>query len=106
MSCCSACSQGHSCSGSKKPRKNPSKRPSSKLDAGTKSQIAWIMGNVHVGVPDEEVAADWMRRCAKAGATAAQTRAIVKHALAVHHKNLGLYGAVMSGRIGSGRRKR
>lgn len=90
----------------RKPRKNPSKRPSSKLDGGTKSQIAWIMGNVHVGVPDEEVIADWNRRCAKAGLTPALSRAVVKHALSVHHKNIGLYNDVMGGRIGSGRRKR
>jgi hypothetical protein len=69
-----------------------------------KGEIDWIVGNMHVGTPDEEVADDIARRCAKVGVPKAVATACVRHALKTHQRNRDLYSDVMMGR--TSRRKK
>ena len=92
-SCCSACSKGRPCCGS---RKNPSS-PRPKLLGGDKSQIAWIVGNFHVSTPDEEIVADMRRRLEVSKTPKGLHSLVIKYALRVHHNNQKLYTSVMRG---------
>jgi hypothetical protein len=109
MSCCSACAQGHACSGSRdnprKRRHNPDKKPSAASKV-PKSQIDFIVGNIHVGTPDEEVADNIRRRCEKNGFPAAVMKACVVYALKAHKRNRDLYNDVMMGRTSRRRSSR
>ena len=110
-SCCSACARGHAGSGGRRTRSNPDDAPAkakkpSVASQVPKQQIEWIMGNVHVLTPDEEVVGDWKKRCARAKVSPALEKAIIAYALKVHHKNRDLFTDVMSGSIGSGKPRR
>lgn len=61
--------------------------------------IEWLVGKLHVGTPDDEVAADIRRRAEKAGWPAEARDRAVKIAPAAHHKNRDLYYDVVRGRI-------
>ena len=60
--------------------------------------IRQIVGRLHVGTSDAEVA-EYAASRLKKGASAATIRAVKKCAVKVHHKNRRLYSQVMSGRI-------
>lgn len=64
-----------------------------------KASIRWLVGRIHVGTPAEEVASDFTERARKAGASEAETAAIVEYALQSHYANQAEYRAVMSGRF-------
>lgn len=64
-----------------------------------KGQIEWLVGNMHVGVPDDEVRADIEARARKAGASASFAKACGNYAVTVHHRNQKLYNDVMGGRL-------
>lgn len=64
------------------------------LRAIPRAGIKMVIGRLHVGTPDAEIAADWERRCdeAKLGdqsvtVTPYQRRRIIRYALAAHHAN-------------------
>jgi hypothetical protein len=66
-----------------------------------KQSIEWLVNRLHVSVSDEEVARD-MRRRVRIGTpnvTDSTEKRIVAYALKCHHKNRGLYQAVVSGRF-------
>lgn len=69
-----------------------------------RSQIDLIVGNLHVGTPDEEVAADIRKRCEGSDMPAPVVTLAVKYAVDRHQKNRGVYSDVMSGRAGRARR--
>ena len=50
-------------------------------------QIEWIVDRLHVGAPDDIVAADIRRRCTAEGWTEALIARAIKLALARHHAN-------------------
>lgn len=60
--------------------------------------IRQIVGRLHVGTPDAEVA-EYAASKLKKGASAATIRAVKKCAVKEHHKNRKLYTDVMGGRI-------
>ena len=66
-----------------------------------KASIEWLVNRLHVSTTDEEVATDMRRRVRTAtpDVTAAVEKRIVAYALKCHHKNQGLYRAVVSGRL-------
>ena len=69
------------------------------------SQVRWIVGKIHCGTPDSEVAGDAMRRAEKAvwqgkPLTKAQKKKVVDAFLKAHHENQNLYCDVMQGRFG------
>lgn len=73
--------------------------------------VRWLMGKIHCGTPDSEVAADAMKRANAAKwfgrpLTAAQKKTVVNAFLKAHHENRGLYCDVMSGRVGRRRSRR
>lgn len=75
------------------------------------ASIRWLMGRIHCGTPDSEVAADASRRANEARwfgkpLTASQKKKVVSAFLKAHHENQGLYCQVVSGRIGSGKKRR
>lgn len=75
------------------------------------SSIRWLMGRIHCGTPDSEVKADAMRRASEAKwfgkpLTNGQKKKVVDAFIKAHHENQGLYCQVMSGRIGSGKKRR
>lgn len=86
-------------------RHNPDKKPSAASKV-PKSQIDFIVGNIHVGTPDEEVADNIRRRCEKNGFPAAVMKACVVYALKAHKRNRDLYNDVMMGRTSRRRSSR
>lgn len=60
--------------------------------------IRQIVGRLHVGTPDAEVA-EYAASKLKKGASAATIRAVKKCAVKLHHRNRKLYTDVMGGRI-------
>ena len=86
-------------------RSNPDKKPSAASKV-PKSQIDFIVGNIHVGTPDEEVADNIRRRCEKNGFPAAVMKACVVYALKAHKRNRDLYNDVMMGRTSRRRSSR
>jgi len=66
-----------------------------------RSQIEMIVGNMHVGASDEEVAAEIEKR-SEGWPQGARSLAL-KYAIKCHRRNRGLYSDVMGGRIGRGR---
>lgn len=69
-----------------------------------RSQIDFIVGNFHVGTPDEEVAADIRERAESAGWPKPVVTLAVNYAVKRHQANRGTYSDVMSGNIGRKRR--
>jgi hypothetical protein len=63
-----------------------------------RGDVAWYIGRLHCGTPDEEIAADIRKRCTK-GYTAALIEQTVRYALLCHARNRGLYRDVVSGRV-------
>jgi hypothetical protein len=59
--------------------------------------IHWLIGRVHVGTSDDEVAADVRKRCTAPGYTPAIVRQSVAYALECHRRNRALYSRVMGG---------
>jgi len=102
MACCSACAQGRACGS--RPRRNPEKKPSAASQV-PKGQIDFIVGNLHVSTPVEEVSNNVRRRCEKAGFPASVTKACVAYAQKAHKRNLDLYQDVMMGTSRSRRRR-
>lgn len=67
------------------------------------------MGGTNVGVPDEDVRAEFECLCAtavreggKIGCSAEETAETIRYALECHHENRCLYDDVVLGRIGRG----
>jgi hypothetical protein len=85
------------------PKRNPTKKPAGGIP---KVQIEYIVGNIHVGEPDEVVRKNIEDRARKAGATDKLVKACGDYAVKVHQRNRNLYNDVMGGRIGSGRRRK
>lgn len=75
------------------------------LNAGTKSQIRWLVGREHVGKEDREIAASMAKRCGKAKIEPRECKAIVKFAVQAHQENRGVYADVMGGRVGAKKRR-
>lgn len=62
--------------------------------------IRWLVGRMHVGTPDSEIAADIARRLAKnPKATEEMIAECVAFALHCHHENGRLYRDVMRGTL-------
>lgn len=90
-------------------RSSKSSKPGSKhrryaMKDVPRSQIDFLVGNLHVGTPDEEVAADIRKRCEGSKFPAPVVTLCVKYALDRHHKNGGMYSDVMSGNLDRKRR--
>lgn len=69
------------------------------------TSVRWIVGKLHCGTPDEEVAADAMARAERAQwngkpLTASQKKKVVDAFLRAHHENQALYHDVMTGQVG------
>jgi hypothetical protein len=65
-----------------------------------KVSIERIVSNLHVGVSDEEVKRDMLRRVRQnPNVTASMEKRIVAYALKCHHANREFYRSVMSGRF-------
>ena len=63
-----------------------------------RADVRWLMGRIHVGTPDAEVAADIRGRCeGQPGYTPAVIRQTVAFALECHRRNRGEYRRVMRG---------
>jgi|HubBroStandDraft_3_1064219.scaffolds.fasta_scaffold87594_6 hypothetical protein len=58
--------------------------------------IRFLLGRIHVGTPDAEIAAEITRRLPQA--TPRQLKACIGYAMRVHRENQGLYNYVMGGR--------
>lgn len=89
---------------------NPNARKHNPAKTGAagvpKSAIEWLVGRMSVGTPDAEVRADVEKRVRLAGGDEKLVRDSGAYALKIHHRNIDLYNDVMSGRIGSGRKRR
>lgn len=59
--------------------------------------IRWLVGQKHVGTPNEEIAEEFVRRMKKAGADEDEIAEAISYAVAVHRANLALYLAVDRG---------
>lgn len=60
--------------------------------------LSWLVGRLHVGTCDDEIAADIRQRAdGRPEWTADLVAQAVEYALACHRDNQGLYRAVMSG---------
>lgn len=66
-----------------------------------KGQIEWLVNKIHVGTPDEEVAADFEKRMNKNMPELDEKtkKAVIAYALKVHKRNQDEYHKVMSGRL-------
>ena len=65
-----------------------------------RGDVSWLMGRVHDGTPDEEIAADIRARTAsQPGYTPALIEETVAYALVCHLQNQDLYRAVVTGRL-------
>lgn len=60
-----------------------------------RTAIYWLMGQVRVSTPEDEVAADIRRRCTAPGYTPALIRQSVAYALICHQRNRDLYAHVI-----------
>lgn len=77
---------------------NPADAPKLSLDQLKNDPgIRWLVGKLHVGTPDEEVAANFRKRCQKAGFDEEYTAKVIQAALYMHHQNQGQYQEVMGG---------
>lgn len=90
-------------------RSSKSSKPGSKRRRYTmkdvpRSQIDFLVGKLHVGTPDEEVAADIRKRAESAGWPKPVVTLAVNYAVKRHQANRGTYSDVMSGNIGRARR--
>ena len=59
-----------------------------------RGDIHWLMGRVHVGTPDTEVAADIRKRCTAPGYTSSIVRQSIAYALECHKRNRALRALV------------
>ena len=62
-----------------------------------RGDIHWLIGRVHVGTPEDEIAADIAKRCTAPGYTPSLIRQSVAYALECHRRNRELYRHVMRG---------
>ncbi len=62
-----------------------------------RGDINWLMGRVHVGTDETEIAADIRKRCTAPGYTPAIVRQSIAYALECHKRNRDLYSRVMRG---------
>ena len=72
-------------------------KQSAQMSSGDKAMIRMIMGRVHVGTPDGEVAREWNERAAAYDRST--RKAVMRYALKVHHQNGTLYHRVMTGKL-------
>lgn len=68
-----------------------------KLEAGHRSQIRYLVGNLHVATPDGEVAEMWRKKCLKAGTTPGVATQCSRIAVKEHQKNRRMFMRVARG---------
>lgn len=66
-----------------------------------RSDIAWLVGRLHVSESNESIAADIRSRCTAPGYTESIIRQSIAYALICHARNRGLYQRVMRGSVGA-----
>ena len=59
--------------------------------------IRWMVGNIHVGKSNEDVADKVAERLRKSGATADELAEAIEYAVAVHRSNRALYLVIQHG---------
>lgn len=75
------------------------KKPVQPLTEVPEAAIRFVVGNEHVGVPDQEIRAKVVARCKKSGADDALAAKCGSYGVKVHQENRRLYDQVMRGRF-------